>query len=105
MYKALSDETRLRILLLLCERSELCVCDLALALDTSQPKVSRHLAYLRRLGLLHDRKQAQWVHYRLHDQLPKWVQKTLTSCIKHNPELLTEALHRLKNSHVGFASC
>lgn len=60
--KALSDETRLRILNLLYEK-ELCVCDIMEALNISQAKASRHLIYLKNAGLVKDRKHAQWVYY------------------------------------------
>ncbi|MDD4601960.1 hypothetical protein SDC9_09167 [bioreactor metagenome] len=60
--KALSDETRLRILNLLYER-ELCVCDIMATLQISQAKASRHLIYLKNAGLVKDRKQAQWAYY------------------------------------------
>lgn len=62
VFKALSDETRLRILKLL-EQGELCVCDIVAALDMIQPKVSFHLAVLKDAGLIRDRKQGKWVHY------------------------------------------
>lgn len=60
--KALSDETRLRIINLLYEK-ELCVCDVVETLKITQTKASRHLAYLKNAGLVTDRKQAQWVYY------------------------------------------
>src|SRR5512135_1190457 len=66
IFKALSDETRLRILKLL-EHGELCVCDIFSALDMVQPKVSFHLAVLKEAGLITDRKEGRWVHYRLND--------------------------------------
>ena len=66
IFKALSDETRLRILKLL-EHGELCVCDLFSALDMVQPKVSFHLSVLKDAGLIPDRKEGRWVHYRLDD--------------------------------------
>jgi ArsR family transcriptional regulator len=66
VFKALSDETRLRILKLL-EHGELCVCDIVAALDTIQPKVSFHLATLKEAGLIKDRKQGKWIHYRIDD--------------------------------------
>jgi ArsR family transcriptional regulator len=66
IFKALSDETRLRILKLL-EHGELCVCDLFSALDMVQPKVSFHLSVLKDAGLITDRKEGRWVHYRLDD--------------------------------------
>jgi ArsR family transcriptional regulator len=64
--KALSEETRLRILKLL-ERGELCVCDIVAALDMVQPKVSFHLAVLKETGFIKDRKQGKWTHYKLDD--------------------------------------
>lgn len=62
VFKALSDETRLRILKLL-EHGELCVCDIFSALDMVQPKVSFHLAALKEAGLISDRKEGRWVRY------------------------------------------
>jgi ArsR family transcriptional regulator len=66
IFKALSEETRLRIIKLL-EHGELCVCDLVAALDMVQPKVSFHLAVLKEAGLIKDRKEGKWTHYRLDD--------------------------------------
>lgn len=63
-FKALSDQTRIRIIKLL-EHGELCVCDIGAALGMSQPKVSFHLGVLKNAGLLKDRKQGKWVHYSL----------------------------------------
>ncbi len=65
MFRAFADETRLRLLHLLSRREELCVCDLQKVLGLSQPKVSRHLAYLRRAGLVTARRQGLWKHYAL----------------------------------------
>ena len=64
IFKALSDETRLRIIKLL-EQGELCVCDITAALDMVQPKVSFHLSTLKEAGLIRDRKQGKWIHYSL----------------------------------------
>lgn len=64
IFKALSDETRLRILALL-SQGELCVCDLVAILDLPQSTVSRHLACLRHTGLVEDRRQGVWMFYRL----------------------------------------
>jgi ArsR family transcriptional regulator len=66
IFKALSDETRLRVLKLL-EHGELCVCDIFSALDMIQPKVSFHLSVLKEAGLITDRKEGRWVHYRIDD--------------------------------------
>jgi ArsR family transcriptional regulator len=82
LFKALSDETRLRILALL-SAGELCVCDLMAVLDLPQSTVSRHLAYLRHAGLVEDRRRGVWMYYRLStpaaglpdlaQQLPVWL--------------------------------
>jgi ArsR family transcriptional regulator len=64
IFKALSDETRLRIIKLL-EHGELCVCDIGAALGMVQPKVSFHLSVLKNSGLLKGRKQGKWMHYRI----------------------------------------
>jgi ArsR family transcriptional regulator len=64
LFKALADGTRLRILGLLLD-GEVCVCHIHESLGLPQPKISRHLAYLRRAGLVEARKDGLWVHYRL----------------------------------------
>jgi ArsR family transcriptional regulator len=64
LFKALGDETRLRIVALL-SHGELCVCHLQEALGLSQPRVSRHLAVLRGAGVVEDRRDRRWVYYRL----------------------------------------
>jgi len=64
MFRAFADETRLRILHLL-SHGELCVCDIMEVLGSKQPKVSRHLSYLKHAGLVIDRKNGLWKHYSL----------------------------------------
>ena len=64
LFKALADATRLRILGLLLT-GEVCVCDIHESLKIPQPKASRHLAYLRRAGLVETRRDGLWIHYRL----------------------------------------
>ena len=64
IYAALADPTRLRILSLLTE-DEICVCHIHASLDVPQPTASRHLAYLRRSGLVEARRDGVWMHYRL----------------------------------------
>jgi ArsR family transcriptional regulator len=61
-FKALSDETRLRIMVLLTQ-GKLCVCDLMFVLDEPQSKVSRHLAYLKNSGLTNNKRAGVWMHY------------------------------------------
>jgi ArsR family transcriptional regulator len=67
VYAALADPTRLRILALLRE-GEVCVCHLHASLDVPQPTASRHLAYLRKAGLVDARRAGVWMHYRLTPQ-------------------------------------
>jgi ArsR family transcriptional regulator len=64
LFRALADPTRLRLLNLIADR-EICVCYLVEILRISQPKVSRHLAYLRRAGVVASRREGKWMHYRL----------------------------------------
>ena len=68
LFSALEDETRLRIVALLVHR-ELCVCHLQELLSLSQPNISRHLRILRLAGLVTDRREGRWSHYRLADRL------------------------------------
>jgi ArsR family transcriptional regulator len=62
LYKALSEETRIRIMMLLTQ-GELCVCDVQAVLDEPQSKVSRHLAYLKHSGLVSSKRVGVWMHY------------------------------------------
>ncbi|NUW57570.1 MULTISPECIES: metalloregulator ArsR/SmtB family transcription factor [Cronobacter] len=73
LFKNLSDETRLSLVLLLREKGELCVCELTSVLRESQPKISRHLALLRDAGLLIDRRDGKWIYYRLSPHMPAWA--------------------------------
>ena len=97
-YKALADETRLLSLLLIEQHGELCVCDLITALDESQPKISRHLAQLRKSGILQDRRQGQWVHYSLHPLLEPWMQEVLRITRHHHSDQLNNLHQRLQNA-------
>ena len=67
LFKAFSDSTRLRILLLLLQNGELCVCDLMESLQIPQSTISRHLALLRGAGLVEGRRQGVWMHYKIAD--------------------------------------
>ena len=64
LFKALADRTRLRLLNLLAA-GEVCVCFFVEVLGESQPKISRHLAYLRRAGVVAARREGKWMHYRI----------------------------------------
>lgn len=81
MFRAFADETRLRILYLLSSRRELCVCDLMQILKAGQSKVSRHLAYLKRYGLVVGKKQGLWSYYSLSKPQGKF-HRQLVSCLK-----------------------
>ena len=65
LFKALSDESRLRILNLVFHVNELCVCDIQRVLGFTQTKVSRHLSYLKNAGILEDERNGGWILYRL----------------------------------------
>lgn len=64
LFKALADGTRLRLINLMGE-DEVCVCFFVEVLKTNQPKISRHLAYLRRAGVVSARREGKWMHYRI----------------------------------------
>ncbi|WP_428239526.1 metalloregulator ArsR/SmtB family transcription factor [Gynuella sp.] len=97
-YKALADETRLKSLLLIEAKGVLCVCDLMVALDESQPKISRHLALLRKSNIVKERRQGQWMYYRLHPALPEWARQNLETTSTQNPDYLADCLQRLSSS-------
>jgi len=95
-YKCLSDDTRLRCMLLIEHEQELCVCELTEALQEIQPKISRHLAQLRNCELLVDRKQGQWVFYRINPTLPQWAKNVLTETLASNGAFMKNNLQYLK---------
>lgn len=72
LFSALAHQTRLRCLMLLMVYDELCVCDLTEVIGVTQPHMSRHLAQLRSCGLVVDRRDGLWIHYRLTPNLPAW---------------------------------
>lgn len=76
-FKCLSDPTRLDILQLVIAKNSVCVCEFSEQLDISQPKISRHLALLRNLGILLDQRKGQWVYYSLNPDLPIWAKNIL----------------------------
>jgi ArsR family transcriptional regulator len=93
MFRAFSDRTRLRILNLLTPR-ELCVCDLVRIIGAPQPTVSRHLAYLRRAGLVVSRKEGLWMYYKLAPARTEFHRKLidcLACCFNDVPELARDS--------------
>lgn len=97
MFRAFSDRTRLRILNLLL-RGELCVCDIVNTLKVPQPTASRHLAYLRKAGLVQVRRDGLWMYYKLAAPQSAFHQKLiecLGCCFQDVPQLAKDA-KRLK---------
>ena len=94
-YKNLTDEIRLRCLMLIQYEGELCVCELMVALEDIQPKISRNLALLKKSGLLLDRRQGQWVYYRINPNLPSWIKVVLNETTENNLLLIQMAIERL----------
>lgn len=90
LFKALSDVTRLKIVMLIQLENELCVCELMASIDDNQPKISRHLAQLKRMGLLLDRKQKQWVYYRINPSLKDWMLQVIIESCADSELLLVE---------------
>lgn len=91
-FRALADRTRLRLLNLMSD-DEICVCFLVEALGMSQPKISRHLAYLRRAGIVTARRDGKWMHYRL--SAPSHSRATafpaaVRDWLAHDPEMRSD---------------
>ena len=101
LFGAFADETRLRILNLLCVR-ELCVCDLCEVLGEIQPKVSRHLAILREAGLVRVRRQGKWKFYSLPEERSALQARLLgcVDCCLSEIEVLAADRARLDSSRV-----
>src|SRR5580704_4669063 len=98
LFKALADATRLRILGLLLT-GEVCVCHIHESLKIPQPKASRHLAYLRRAGLVDTRREGLWVYYRLaasSDPVLSTIQQAVTHALRHLEAVRKDA-DRLEN--------
>ncbi len=98
-YKCLADDTRLKTMLLIARYRELCVCDLQEAMDVSQPKMSRHLAELRKCNLLDGDRRGQWVYYSLHSALPTWARSVLTQTLEQNNLYLESCFIRLAKTN------
>lgn len=90
LFRALADRTRLRLLNLMAGQ-EVCVCYFVEILKANQPKISRHLAYLRRAGIVGARRQGRWMHYRLlvpaDDPFAARVLRDTLAWILHDPEM------------------
>lgn len=88
-FRALADRTRLRLIHLMSEQ-EICVCYFIEVIGAPQPKISRHLAYLRRAGLVAARREGKWMHYRLtvpHDPHAAAILNTTLDALKNSAEM------------------
>jgi ArsR family transcriptional regulator len=94
-FAALADRTRLRLLNLMRD-GEVCVCFFAETLDTNNPKVSRHLAYLKRAGLVNARRDGKWMHYsmtRPTDEHAARLFDDLLIALKHDRQMQLDKKH------------
>jgi ArsR family transcriptional regulator, arsenate/arsenite/antimonite-responsive transcriptional repressor len=95
LLKAFSDPVRLRLVNLLSNGREVCVCHLFEALELPQPTVSRHLAYLRKRGVVVGRKEGLWVHYRLAKTSSELQRRLIECAALADPELMRRDRERL----------
>lgn len=105
LFRALADRTRLRLLILIADR-EICVCYFVEILQISQPKISRHLAYLRRVGIVAARREGRWMHYRLlapQDAAVTAILKETLAYLRQAPEMRRD-LAKLETSCCSASS-
>jgi ArsR family transcriptional regulator len=101
LFRALADPTRLRLLNLIADQ-EICVCYFVEILRLSQPKISRHLAYLRKAGLVASRRDGKWMHYRLtvpKDEVAAGILRTTLRHLREKPEMQRDV------ARLGSACC
>ena len=94
LFKALSDPTRLRLVVLLAKHGEVCVCVMAEALDEPDFKISRHLRVLRSAGIVEARRDGTWMHYRLaepHTRLEACLQACFRDCLNDHETVVADA--------------
>lgn len=97
-FRALADRTRLRILNLM-RTEEVCVCFFVEVLKTHQPKISRHLAYLRKAGMVGARREGPWMHYRIVEPADPDAARVLTDTLiwlSNDPEMQRDRERLLK---------
>ncbi len=100
LFKALSDPTRLRLVVLLAMHGEVCVCAMAEALDEPDFKISRHLRVLRSSRIVETRRDGTWMYYRLAEprtRLEKCLQECFRDCLNDHETVVADA-ERLKNA-------
>lgn len=99
--KALSDETRVRMMKVLLERESLCVCEVMQALEIGQPRASKNLKILKDAGFLKDRKEGLWVHYSVDGRRSTHLIKALTKLLRqslNDNELILKDRERLSKA-------
>jgi len=104
-FRALADPTRLRLINLIA-RQEMCVCYFVQVIDAPQPKISRHLAYLRRAGVVAARREGKWMHYRLAvpaDSHAAAILKTTVEALRQDKQMQRD-FQRLDQACCGPAS-
>jgi ArsR family transcriptional regulator, arsenate/arsenite/antimonite-responsive transcriptional repressor len=92
LFKALADRTRLRLINLMGD-TEVCVCFFVEVLKTNQPKISRHLAYLRRAGVVSARRDGKWIHYRIvepPDSHAANIFREVRTCLENDPTMQSD---------------
>ena len=102
LFNALADRTRLRLLNLIAQQ-EICVCYFVEVLGAPQPKISRHLAYLRKAGIVAARREGKWMHYRLAipaDSHAAAILETTLNALRKNKEV-QEDFTRLTHACCG----
>ncbi|UCB55774.1 MAG: metalloregulator ArsR/SmtB family transcription factor [Thiotrichales bacterium] len=109
LFAALSNRTRLRCLMLLMHHDELCVCELTHAVNMAQPHISRHLAQLRDLELVTDRRDGLWIYYKISPSIQSWIKAVLQATakgIEHQPQFESDlaALAQMPN-RPGLQRC
>lgn len=98
--KAISDETRIRIMKVLLEKESLCVCEIMQALDITQTRASKNLRILKEAGFVVDRREGSWVHYSVDEGANKYC-KAISSLIKewlNDSEIIMEDKRRLSEA-------
>lgn len=105
LFKALAEPTRFYSMLLLLSERSLCVCELEFALEEEQPKVSRHLALLRKQELLITIRQGKWVYYQINPDLPQWVHELLAIMLANEQDLLAQLKSNLKTMQDRPSAC
>lgn len=83
LFTMLSDETRVRCLVLMVNQKKICVCEFATILESIQPKISRHLALLLKSGVVKNERKGNWVYYYINEELKLWAREVLELLYHH----------------------